>query len=371
MNADPELFNTLPHRVSLADVAAKANVSKATVCRALRGRGRISEATRIRIREIAQEIGYTTDPALSALTRYRWGDRVAGRSLYSVALVSVNPYGQGKSAYFSLRQSGLNERAKELNLIVEYHAIDNKTTTKALSRMLFARGIDGVIFHISGPIFEWDFAWEKFACVTLGFGNYDSRQNSVTSDWFSAQCSLAEHVRTAGYTKIGFANFYRGNPLTDNRVLAATLMEVEAHKKLFGPQPKVFWYPKDKNLNKDIFAAERDNFLRWFEKEQPDAVIDGNTMACYWLQDAGVKLGQEVGYASINAFPQEHPHISGAVHQRERQGRLAIDMLLSLIQMNERGMSKSPLRLSTACDWHEGTTLPPKKAARPSKKAKA
>jgi len=365
MNESLDIYSGQPQRISLDDVAKVAGVSKATVCRALRGTGRVSAETRERIQALADEMGYKPDPALSALTRYRWGNTVSGRAQYSIAMVKVDPT---TSASSQSRSEGVVERASELNFILEMHTLDSKTSPSALSRMLYARGVDGIIFYISGPVFQWDFPWEKFACVTIGFDGEAHRLNSVTSDWFSAMRMVSSRARMAGGRRIGFANFYRGNPSMDDRVASATLLERAHNVKEFGAQPPPFWYPVDRNLDKNIFSTERDAFLRWFEKHKPDVVVDGNQTAYWWLKDAGVRLPQDVGYVSLNAVPSAHEHITGAVHQRRRQARLAVDLLFNLIQINERGLSDIPLRLTTACEWYEGRTLRAAKVRKPNRK---
>lgn len=349
-----DLAGSAPNRTSLEDVARVAGVSKATVCRALRGTGRISSATRKKIQSLAADMNYKPDPALSALTRYRWGGRVAGRARYALALVKVDPISTLSS---QKRQSGVAERASELNFLLEEHTLDSKTSPSSLARILFARGIDGVIFEICGPVFSWDFAWDRFACVTIGFDGETHRLNSVTSDWFNAVRLVSEKARAAGCCRIGYANFFRGNPSMDDRVHAATLLERSRNTNLFGRQPPVFWYPGDRDLTKNVFREDRDNFLRWFEKYQPDVVVDGNRTAIWWLKDAGLRLPQDLGYITLNARPVQEPESSGSVHEQKRQARLAVDLLFNLIQINERGLSDSPLRLTTPCTWHGGKTL--------------
>ncbi len=366
MDKITDLSGTLPARVSLEDVAKEARVSKATVCRALRGTGRISSATREKIKKLAAEMNYRPDPALSALTRYRWGERVRGRARYSLALVRVDPT---PSASSQRRQSGVVERASELNFFLEEHVLDSKTSPASMSRILFARGIDGIIFEICGPVFQWDFAWDKFACVTIGFDGEAHRLNSVTSDWFNAVRMVSEKARQPGVERVGYANFYRGNPSMDDRVHAATLLERSRNVKQLGAQPPIFWYPGDHNLTKNVFKSDRDNFFRWFEKHRPDVVIDGNRTAIWWLKDAGLRMPQDVRYASLNSHPELEPGSSGSVHDQKRQARLAVDLLFNLIQINERGLSDLPLRLTTPCSWHEGTTLMLPRKGRLAKKA--
>ncbi len=348
-----------PTRVGLSDIATAANVSKATVCRALLGRGRVSPVTRQRVKEIADEMGYEADPALSALTRYRWGDRVSARSRYSVAFVYVSPHSNSPTTLTAeVRENGVENRAKELNFIFEKHLLDAQTPPERLSQTLYARGVDGVIFHISGPIFDWNFHWDRFACVTIGFDGESHRLNSVTSDWFSSLRMAVAKAVAAGYKRVGFANFFRGNPSMDARIHGAALVERERLTKEFGHQPAMHWYPKDRNLKKPIFETEGPPFLRWVEKEKPDVIIDGNRTAHWWLRDSGLRIPSDVAYVTLNALPQAETEIAGAFHFRERQGRIAVDLLYSMIQSSERGLNDSPIRLTTSCGWHSGASLP-------------
>ena len=62
--------------VNMADVAQRAGVSIATVSRALRDVPGVSQPTRERIRQIAQELSYVVSPEASALSRGSTG-RVA------------------------------------------------------------------------------------------------------------------------------------------------------------------------------------------------------------------------------------------------------------------------------------------------------
>ena len=55
----------------LEEVARRAQVSTATASRALSGRGRLSEATRQRVRVAAAELGYVASAAASSLATGR------------------------------------------------------------------------------------------------------------------------------------------------------------------------------------------------------------------------------------------------------------------------------------------------------------
>jgi DNA-binding LacI/PurR family transcriptional regulator len=75
--------------VQLTDVAKAAGVSRTTASAALTGRGRLSEATRQRVRTVAEELGYVGNPAAKNLRHRRVGavglylpDQMLGLSYY-------------------------------------------------------------------------------------------------------------------------------------------------------------------------------------------------------------------------------------------------------------------------------------------------
>lgn len=64
---------TLHRRVTIADIALRAGVSKGAVSYALNGRPGISEVTRQRIRKIADDLGWYPNSAARALSGARAG----------------------------------------------------------------------------------------------------------------------------------------------------------------------------------------------------------------------------------------------------------------------------------------------------------
>ncbi|HRE80630.1 MAG TPA: helix-turn-helix domain-containing protein, partial [Opitutaceae bacterium] len=65
-------------RVTQLDVARKARVHRATVSMAFRNHPNIPAATRQRILQIAERMGYVPDPMLAALAAYRTRIRPSG-----------------------------------------------------------------------------------------------------------------------------------------------------------------------------------------------------------------------------------------------------------------------------------------------------
>ncbi len=61
----------MSERPTIKDVAARAGVSIATVSRALNDKGDVSTETRERVRKVADEVGYSADPAARSLVTHR------------------------------------------------------------------------------------------------------------------------------------------------------------------------------------------------------------------------------------------------------------------------------------------------------------
>lgn len=64
-----KVITPTPRTVTLLDVARAAGVSKSTVSDALQGSGRVAEATRDRVRAVADELGYRPNSAAQRLRR--------------------------------------------------------------------------------------------------------------------------------------------------------------------------------------------------------------------------------------------------------------------------------------------------------------
>ena len=90
-------LNGAPRRVTSIDVAERAGVSQSTVSRALSGSETITEATRRRVEQAAQELGYHVNARAAGLRRGETG---------TIAIVVIGRAGQGAAAinpfYYSM-----------------------------------------------------------------------------------------------------------------------------------------------------------------------------------------------------------------------------------------------------------------------------
>jgi alanine racemase len=103
--------------VTIADVAEVAGVSKTAVSFAFNSPDRLGEATAVRIREVADELGYRPNPVARALTRRRTGS-IGVLTPQALAVIFSNPF-------FGAFSEGVGQAAEEfgygLNFISPLH----------------------------------------------------------------------------------------------------------------------------------------------------------------------------------------------------------------------------------------------------------
>jgi DNA-binding LacI/PurR family transcriptional regulator len=89
-------FGAVAGRIGIKEVAAAAGVSTTTVSHALSGKGRLPEATRVRVREIAEQLGYR--PNVSAR---KLGGGASGLLALAVSQVEDLTFQLGDFEYFA------------------------------------------------------------------------------------------------------------------------------------------------------------------------------------------------------------------------------------------------------------------------------
>jgi len=179
--------------VRLADVALEAGVSTATVSHALTGKGRIPEATRSRIREIAQRMGYQPNPAARRLAGGRTGLIAIAFSLpqaLPVALTDVD--------YFNRAIRAAAERAVEH----DYALVVGPPTpqTEVWSRV----PLDGVVIFdpVAGDPALADFRAREIPLVLSGRDPSGGDDYCVDNDHVAGTRTVLDHLEDRGGERV-------------------------------------------------------------------------------------------------------------------------------------------------------------------------
>ncbi len=337
-------------RPTLKDIAALAGVSHVAVSMALRDHPRIGAATRQRIKEIAEQIGYRPDPALAALTVYR---RESQESKYHATLAWVNFH------HIPLKEDGFNyalfkgaeTRCKELGYAIEeFRMVDLGMSFKRLSDVLYSRNIQGVLFGTQarglGHISMKSFAWDRFSVISFGFSLVSPKLDVVIDAQYRAGRLIVRKLKSLGYRRIGFVAEEEFNERTDCNFLAGYLAEQIRLPAVNRVPPLLLG--EDVGDPKERYKKE---CREWFFQHQPDGVFDTN------------------GHLYRSLTPEELAHCGIAMHfcdegiagvKRDDHliGRAGVNEVVNMINTNVRGIPEIPRRILIEGKWINGKSAP-------------
>lgn len=121
--------------MTIADIAESLGISKTTVSRAMSGKGRISEATRQRIRDFMEENNYKPNIIAQGL---------ANSKTYNIGVVMPYDYGLEDMSYFQGCLVGLQEMASSYGYDIIL-TVGNNSNLGQLKRIISNGKVDGVV----------------------------------------------------------------------------------------------------------------------------------------------------------------------------------------------------------------------------------
>jgi DNA-binding LacI/PurR family transcriptional regulator len=272
----------------------------------------------------------------------------------TLAVLRFQRRGNGESHHrvspYSLYLTGMQARAKALGFkLEEFSPTESGMTPARLAAILRHRGISGVLVPpLRTPGDRFEFAWDEFSAVALGYSLTSPRLHRACADIFSATGLLLEKVVSRGYRRIGMALFSDA----DNRVQHLALARFLAWQRtetttallpalLLGPDTD----PK--------------TFRRWLQAQKPDVILSNGPEIAQWLKEAKLHVPREVGVATTFWLP-DFEGLSGVYHDFPEVGAAAVELLVSQLHRNERGIPESPRLLLIRSRWVEGRTLRPR-----------
>lgn len=308
-------------RSSLADVAALAGVSTGTVSRVLSRPGMISAATRERVEEAVQRLGYVANGAARALAMQR-----------TMTIGALVPR-FGSSSFPTLVQaleSTLADAGYTLLLSAPDHS---RANDPAILRSLIERGVDAVALlgYEDAPELLALLAAHRLPYVLM-WSQDQSRGPAVGFDEAGAAALVVDHLADLGHRQIGFI----GGRTVDNaraRRRYQGLLQAVARRGL--------------TLQSDATIETDYGFREGFEATQQllsrqrtiTALVCGNdylaTGALSALNRAGVAVPDQLSVASFNDnefAAYLHPPLTTVRVPIRQMGTLAAQQLLGALQ---------------------------------------
>ena len=81
-----------------------------------------------------------------------------------------------------------------------------------------------------------------------------------------------------------------------------------------------------------------------------------------WLREAGIAVPRQVASALLDWHGQ-YGDIAGADQNNALVGAAAVDILITQLRHNERGIPEHPRTTMIDSTWHDGATVPPRPGA--------
>ncbi|MEM1377229.1 MAG: LacI family DNA-binding transcriptional regulator [Pseudomonadota bacterium] len=337
--------------VKMADVAKAAGVSTMTVSRALRNDGSVSEARRVHIVKVANDIGYVFDRTASELRTGRTG-------FVAVTVPSINNPNFADSVRTLTRD--LNERGLEVLLGYTDYSVEREET---LIKQMLRRRPEAIVVTGSThtpnahallknakiPVIEnWDEPFEPIG-VSVGFSNA------------TAGAAMAKHLIDTGRRKIGFIGCdsetdFRGEARQNG--FFATLAEhgLETHRLIQAGHPP-------------LGASEGATAIKTMLDQYPDTdavmcVADSVAFgAMMQLQRMGKRIPNDVAVAGFGAYDVSEmsiPPITTIDPNADRIGALTAAKIIQAIHSDAGTHVKSHADAEPELVARESTQTSPK-----------
>lgn len=315
--------------VTIKDVAREANVSVATVSRALNGHENVAEPVRKRVLEVADRLRYSPHHAARSLS---------SRRTHTIGVVLPDLYGE----FFSELMRGIDQVARErgLHLLVSsYHG--NRAEQGAAVRAMRGR-VDGLLLmspFVDGGATPGDDMDATMPTLLINSGLPRGR-TALNVDGYGGAYRMVRHLVGEGHRRIAFiagpaGNFDAHERLRGYRAALAELLPDAKPWVLEGD----FSEAAGHRAGQELAAADR----------RPDAVFAANDMMAlgclFAFSQAGVRVPDDVALAGFDDIPLAryvHPSLTTMRVDIAELGGQALRTLLDAGQGKGETVGVSP-----------------------------
>jgi DNA-binding LacI/PurR family transcriptional regulator len=344
-------------KISLGDIAEAAGVSVSAVSLALLNKPGISKAKRDQIVRIAKKLGYAPNARLSSMmVQVR---KATSQDLLPIAWLNTSAEKDAWHCYsfHTPYLTGARARAAELGYkIEEIWTYEPGLTMKRLSKILYQRGIEGVVVPFPARHFRLD--WDHLASVNLGSSLLIPRLNRVTADLnYNLQLTLRS-LRKLGYRRIGINLWQQVDSSSNNtiRAIGESLYHRSPRNDAIPPLFHASHAPPGEARAKEV--------IRWLKRYKPDVIVGHNHLIKDWVEAAGYRVPEDVGLVNL-AVDDDVLDWAGIHSRRREMGASVIDQLVSQMRNRQYGVPKTPIEIVIRGVWQNGNTLKTLPAARP------
>ena len=234
--------------VKLADIAEKVGVSVVTVSKALSGQKGVSEEMRTRIKELADEMGYTPIHAVQT-----------GRTRsYTIGVITFETYFTRFASFYWKMYQEFATRAVKKNCFSMLEVISNYL------KMLYLN--------------------KKIPMVFMDFYDDEDVVDCVVSAGFNGMYRMTDYLIKNGHTRIAYVGSLMFTESITDRYFGYCKALMES-----GIEVRQDWIIKDRDYSDGVIGME---YRLLLPKEMPTAFVCNNDVTAYSL----IKQLEEKGY---------------------------------------------------------------------------
>ena len=306
--------------VTIKDVARVAQVSVATVSRALNGHSNVAEAVRNRVMVAAKDLRYTPHAAARSLS---------SRRTHTLGVMLPDLYGE----FFSELVRGVDQAAREHGLHLLVSSCHGHPEEQGAALRAMRGRVDGLLVmspYVAAPAATAD----DLAALPVVLINTQEAADGIAADSMAAlnvdnyggAVAMVEHLVAGGHRRIAF--------------IAGPEDNFDAHERLRGyrdalarglPDVKEWILPGDF----DEASGHRAGLALVAAPTRPDAVFAANDMMAlgclFALSQAGIRVPDDIALAGFDDIPLAryvHPSLTTMRVNIAEIGDRAVRMLL-------------------------------------------
>lgn len=315
-------------KVTIKDIAKVANVSYATVSRALSGSAEIGEETRERVLHICQEMGYTTNYVARSMVMKR-------TKLLGLVVASINNPFMSELAYH------IEVRARELgyNLMLcnSSHELELE---REVFKLLMGRQVDGIILV---PCHSESYATLKeyikqVPTVFMSENLRDLPESYVSVDNYQGTRLGTEYLYSLGHRDILYFGRRKGSMTHQLRADGY----VDACKEL-GIEPTVYQSAYSFSSIDYGYQMAKQLFQKPLRHTAIFAAADSLALGVLGAaEEVGIRVPEDLsvlGFDNITYTGLPKINLTTIQQPQKSMGSLAVDMLLEKINDQSAGYS--------------------------------
>lgn len=325
-----ETFQAMSSRITIEDVAAKAQVSKVTVSYVLNDRAehaRISAATAERVRKAAEELGYRKN-AVARMLKTR-------RSYILAVLFQYADFFSIGSEFTGEVMRGVCEAATNHGYDLMLHTRASASPEEEVSGLVDGR-VDGILVlrDADDPAFQL-LLRQGVPCVGFFCA---TGTNWVDADNETGGRMATSHLASLGHRQLMVLHGAKGSSSSNERTQGA----LAAARELGLPEPLLFDSADVHGWKEVLRSTERPTGVVAWADDTAVNVID-------FLREIEIECPKEVsvvGFDSLSKAVRNNPPITSIAQPVHEMALSAVKMLVDLIEEREvERQLRFPVRL--------------------------